>query len=59
MNEDLFKAYLQWLTPQMNGEPLHLFLDGYVTHRTMDVKALAVQLRIILRYIPAGGTGQF
>jgi len=59
MKEDLFKAYLQWLSPQMNGEPFHLLLDCYSAHRTMDVKAFAVQLGITLHCIPAGGTDQF
>jgi hypothetical protein len=59
MKEDLFKAYLQWLSPQMNGELFHLLIDCYSAHRTMDIKALAVQLGITLHYIPVGGTDQF
>jgi hypothetical protein len=40
----------QWLSPQMKGEPFHLLLDSYSTHRTMDIKAFAFQLRITLHY---------
>jgi len=43
----------------MNEESFHLLLDCVSAHRTMDVKALAVQLGITLHYIPAGGTDQF
>jgi hypothetical protein len=42
----------------MKGEPFHLLLDSYSAHRTMDVKAFAVQLRITLHYIPAGEADQ-
>jgi hypothetical protein len=54
INEDLFKAYLQGLSPQMNGETFHLLLECYSAHGTMAVKALAVQLGIILHFIPTG-----
>jgi hypothetical protein len=42
----------------MKGESFHLLLDSYSDHRMMDVKAFAVQLRITLHYIPAGGADQ-
>jgi hypothetical protein len=54
MKEDLFKAYLQWLSPQLNGESFHLLLDCYSAQWTMDVKALALQLEIILHCTPVG-----
>jgi hypothetical protein len=43
----------------MNGEPLHLLLDCSSADRTMDVKALDVQLGTTFHCIPAGGRDQF
>jgi hypothetical protein len=40
----------------MKRELFHLLLDYYSAHGTMDFQALAVQLGIMLHYIPAGGT---
>jgi hypothetical protein len=59
MKEDLVKVDQEWLRPQMNRESFHLLVDCYSAHRTMDGRAWAVQLRIILYDLPARGTDQF
>jgi hypothetical protein len=52
-------GFSSWPSPQMNGEAFHLLPDWCSAQRTMDVKALALQLRIPFHYIPAGGRDQF
>jgi hypothetical protein len=42
----------------MKGEPFHLLVDSDSAHRTMDVKAFAVQLWITRHYILAAEADQ-
>jgi hypothetical protein len=51
--------YLEWLNKQANGEPSMLIMDVYPTHRTSRVKEKAMELNIVILYVPAGGTSKF
>jgi transposase len=55
-------AMLEWLKllrnlPEFQHDRfIHLILDGYATHRCEAVRALALEIRIVLHFIPPGLT---
>jgi hypothetical protein len=58
-NEQMMRAYLEWLSTQVNDGSILLVLDVYSARQTFSLMQRARELGIELLFVPAGGTSRF
>jgi hypothetical protein len=58
-NKQMTRISLEWLSTQVNDEPILLVLDVYPAHRMFPLLQRVRELGIQLLFVPAGGTSRF